>query len=139
METDRRAAILCVDDDPNLLEGLSRALRQDFSVTTALSGAAGLEAVRDSGPFAVVMADMRMPGMDGATFLGLVRQAVPDTTRVLLTGQTDLDAALNAVNQGSIFRFLRKPCPTNTLITELHSAAAQNRVVTAERAALKDT
>ena len=75
MKSDTRVAILCVDDDPRLLDGLSRALRQDFAVTTALSGAAGLEALLSSGPFAVVVADIRMPGMDGATFLRLARQA----------------------------------------------------------------
>jgi two-component system cell cycle sensor histidine kinase/response regulator CckA len=139
VETDARVAILCVDGDPHLLEGLSRTLRKDFVVTTALSRVAGLEALRSTGPFAVVVADTRMPGEDGGSFLSLVRQTAPDTTRVLLTGQTDLNAAIAAVNQGNIFQFLSKPCPTDTLLNAIEAAAEQYRLVTAERVALENT
>ena len=131
--------ILCVDDEPHILEGLSRALWEKFAVTTAVSGAEGLELLRTSGPFAVVVADMRMPRMDGATFLGLARQEAPDTSRVLLTGQTDLNAAIAAVNQGNIFEYLSKPCPEDELLAAIQAAAEQYRRVTADRLALTDT
>ena len=103
--------ILCVDDDANLLEGLKRQLRKQFTLETALSGEAGLVVVKEDGPFAVVVSDMRMPGMNGARFLAQVRAMAPDTVRILLTGQTDIQDAIVAVNEGHIFRFLTKPCP----------------------------
>jgi DNA-binding NtrC family response regulator len=74
-------------------------------LTTATSGAAGLEVIKSKGPFAIVMSDMRMPGMSGAEFLSKVREGWPNTVRVLLTGQSDLPSAIAAVNDGQIFRF----------------------------------
>src|SRR5579872_5364165 len=110
MDRNTRASILCVDDEPRVLDGLTRVLRRDFVVSTALSGADGLALLSQGGPFAVVMSDMRMPVMDGATFLQNVRQTSPDSTRVLLTGQTEIESAIAAINRGNIFRFLLKPC-----------------------------
>jgi len=131
------ARVLCVDDEPNVLEGLRRQLCRHFTVATAGGGVAGLEVIERDGPFAVVVSDMRMPGMDGAAFLNRVRERVPDTVRVLLTGRADLDAAVAAVNKGNIFRFLMKPCPSEVLIATLEASAAQYRLVTAERALLE--
>ena len=131
--------VLCVDDEPNVLEGLRRTLRGQYRVTTAVGGAAGLEAIRDEGPFAVVISDLRMPEMDGVAFLSRVRQASPDTVRVLLTGQADLDAAIAAVNEGHIFRFLSKPCPQTVLVQALEAATEQHRLITAERVLLEQT
>jgi len=134
-----RPRVLCVDDEPNVLQGFARQLRQQFSVSIAVGGAAGLELLARESPFAVVVSDMRMPGMDGATFLGRVREQAPDTTRVLLTGQADLEAAIAAVNQANIFRFLTKPCAPDVLCTALEAAAEQHRLVTAERVLLEET
>ncbi|HEY7065177.1 MAG TPA: HD domain-containing phosphohydrolase [Chloroflexota bacterium] len=131
--------VLCVDDEPNVLEGLRRTLRGQYRVTTAVGGAAGLEAIQHDGPFAVVVSDLRMPEMDGVAFLSRVRQLSPDTVRVLLTGQADLDAAIAAVNEGHIFRFLSKPCPQPTLLQALDAATEQYRLVTAERVLLEQT
>jgi len=131
--------VLCVDDEPNVLSGLRRCLRGHFAVTTAVGGAAGLEALRAEGPFAVVVSDLRMPGMDGVAFLSRVRALAPDTVRVLLTGQADLGAAIAAVNEGNIFRFLSKPCPPEALLRALAAAAEQHRLVTAERVLLEQT
>ena len=131
--------ILCVDDEPHVLEGLERTLFEQFEVATAPSGAAGLELLKTDGPFAVVVSDMRMPEMDGAAFLAHVRKAVPDTVRVLLTGQADLDAAIAAVNEGQIFRFLSKPCAPDVLQQSMQAAAEQYRLVTAEHDLLKHT
>jgi response regulator RpfG family c-di-GMP phosphodiesterase len=134
-----RPRVLCVDDEPNVLQGFARHLRRQFSVSTAVGGPAGLELLARESPFAVVVSDMRMPGMDGATFLGRVREQAPDTTRVLLTGQADLEAAIAAVNQANIFRFLTKPCAPDVLCTALEAAAEQHRLVTAERVLLEET
>lgn len=131
--------VLCIDDDQNVLDGLSRVLRRDFAVSTATGGAEGLEVIAREGPFAVVVSDARMPGMDGATFLGEARKIAPDTTRVLLTGQADLDAAIAAVNEGNVFRFLTKPCAPELLIGALRAAREQYRLVTSERELLEKT
>ena len=131
--------VLCVDDEPHILQGLALHLHRHFELATATSAAAALEVIQRESAFAVVLSDMRMPGMDGATFLGRVRQVMPDAVRVLLTGQADLDAAIAAVNEGQVFRFLTKPCPPVKLITIIQAAAAQHRLVTAERVLLEQT
>src|SRR5208282_667625 len=96
--------ILCVDDDSNILLGYQRALRKQFQIDVALGGAEGLAAVRDQGPYAVIVADMRMPAMNGVQLLAKVREIAPDTVRMMLTGNADQQTALQAVNQGHIFR-----------------------------------
>jgi response regulator RpfG family c-di-GMP phosphodiesterase len=131
--------ILCVDDDANLLEGLKRQLRKQFTLETALSGEAGLAVLKAQGPLAVVVSDMRMPGMNGAQFLAQVRELAPDTVRILLTGQTDIQDAIAAVNEGNIFRFLTKPCSPEVLASALQAALQQYRLVTAERTLLEQT
>lgn len=138
-DSDELPRILLVDDEPNVLEGLERTLFGDFGVSTALSGAAGLEAIGRDGPFAVVVSDMRMPEMNGAAFLARVQQAAPDTVRVLLTGQADMDSAIAAVNEGNIFRFLCKPCPQDVLFGSLEAAVKQYQLTTAERDLLENT
>ncbi len=131
--------VLCVDDEPNVLEGLERTLFEHFDVTTATSGAEGLQILQSEDPFAVVVSDMRMPIMDGAAFLAQAREAVPNTVRVLLTGQADMDSAISAVNDGNIFRFLCKPCPQDVLLRSLGAAAEQNRLLVAEKELLENT
>jgi response regulator RpfG family c-di-GMP phosphodiesterase len=131
--------ILCVDDDANLLEGLKRQLRKQFTLETALSGEAGLAVLKAQGPFAVVVSDMRMPGMNGARFLAQVRELAPDTVRMLLTGQAGIQDAIAAVNEGNIFRFLTKPCPPEVLASALQAALQQYHLITAERTLLEQT
>jgi response regulator RpfG family c-di-GMP phosphodiesterase len=131
--------ILCVDDEPNLLDGLKRQLRKQYEVLTAASGAQGLELLASAGPFPVVVSDMRMPEMDGAAFLAHVREQAPDTVRMLLTGQTDIQSAISAVNDGQIFRFLTKPCAPEDLGKALGAALNQYRLIHAERELLEQT
>jgi len=139
MSATEKAKILCVDDEPRVLEGLALHLGRIFEMATATSGQEGLEVLVRQGPFTVVLSDMRMPGMDGAAFLSKVRQAAPDTTRMLLTGDADLQAAIAAVNEGQIFRFMTKPCAPYNLRLAFEAAAAQYRLVTAERVLLEQT
>jgi response regulator RpfG family c-di-GMP phosphodiesterase len=134
-----RPRVLCVDDERNVLDALSRKLRRRFEVQVASGGAEGLETIGKRGPFSVVVSDMRMPGMDGAQFLSKVRQQAPNTVRILLTGHSDLNAAIAAVNEGQIFRFLFKPCPENVLEGALDAAAEHYRLVTAEKELLEQT
>ncbi len=131
--------ILLVDDEPAVLEGLQFQLRKRFDITTAANGLEGLAKIGASAPFAIVLSDMRMPRMDGAEFLTRVRQAAPDTVRVLLTGQADLNSAIAVVNEGQIFRFLTKPCPPEQLQKTLADAARQHQLLTAERDLLEKT
>ncbi len=134
-----RPRILCVDDEPNVLEGLQRNLRKKFEVTTATSGDAALALVEAGSLFEVVVSDMRMPAMNGAVLLSRFRERAPDTVRLLLTGYAEVDAAIAAVNQGQLFRFLTKPCPPEVLIPAIEAAVAQYRLVTAERVLLEQT
>ncbi|HKQ71173.1 MAG TPA: HD domain-containing phosphohydrolase [Polyangiaceae bacterium] len=139
MTTAPTPKLLCVDDEPFVLEGLTLHLRRTFKLSTAPGGAQGLQILEKEGPFAVVMSDMRMPGMNGAEFLTKVKERWPDTTRVLLTGHADLESAISAVNDGQIFRFLTKPCPPNVLLPVLVSAAKQYELITGERVLLEQT
>lgn len=134
-----RPRVLLVDDEPAVLEALSVNLHRTYEVQTATSGAAGLEYLRAESDFAVVVSDMRMPKMDGATFLALALDASPDTVRILLTGQADLDATIKVINHGQIFRFLTKPCPRPVLRTAIDSAVLQHRLITGERVLLEQT
>jgi response regulator RpfG family c-di-GMP phosphodiesterase len=82
---------------------------------------------------------MRMPEMDGAAFLSQVKERSPDTVRLLLTGQADLESAIAAVNHGQVFRFLTKPCNAPTFLTAIEAAVAQHRLITAEKELLEKT
>jgi response regulator RpfG family c-di-GMP phosphodiesterase len=131
--------ILWVDDEVSLVESMKRQFRTEFDITAAYSGDAGLAAIGRSGPFAVIVSDQRMPGMDGIEFLSLARDLAPDAVRVMLTGYADQDTAIEAVNQGQIFRFLTKPCPTLLLQRTLRDCVRQSELVTAEREILGKT
>ena len=99
----------------------------------------GLAMIAEKGPFAVVISDMRMPGMNGAQFLAKVRELSPDTVRMLLTGYTELNASMQAVNEGHIFRFLTKPCPKEVLIAAIDAGVEQYQLIRAEKDLLEHT
>lgn len=103
-----KARILCVDDDPKILRSLKWVLERDYEVLTAESGESALRVIQHH-DFEVVISDQRMPGMMGADFLDVVRQIRPRTIRILLTGYSDIDALLDSINKGEIFRFIKKP------------------------------
>jgi response regulator RpfG family c-di-GMP phosphodiesterase len=131
--------ILFVDDDPNLLAACERSFRRRFQLDTAEGGEAGLAKIAERGPYAVVISDRQMPGMDGIQFLSQVRQRVPDTVRIMLTGNVDLEHAVRVVNEGSIFRFLIKPCPQEVLSKALEDGLAQYQLIQAEKELLNKT
>lgn len=129
--------ILFVDDEPAILDGLRRALHDRFLVSGADGGEQGLAKLRTDGPFAVVVSDMQMPGMNGAQFLARASEMVPDTVRILLTGHADINAAIDAVNQGNIFRFLTKPCEKHVLLEAIRKAVALYHTTIDEKKRLK--
>lgn len=131
--------LLFVDDEADLLRSYEIMLRQDFAVDTAVGGPQGLVAIRDRGPYAVIVSDMRMPDMNGVDFLAQVRHSDPHATRIMLTGQTDIAIARDAVNEGNVFRFLTKPCDRNTLITAIQAAVVQHHLIKAEQELLENT
>jgi len=139
MEQKTLPRVLCVDDEPRILEGLALQLRRDYQVYTATSGQAALQTLKEAPGMMVVVSDMRMPGMDGAALLKQVKQRYPEITRILLTGEPGRDAAVHAVNEGQIFRFLTKPCPPDQLRSALDEAVVQHRLFTAEKVLLQET
>ena len=131
--------ILFVDDDPNILSSFQRQFRKMFTVFTAPGGQVGLEVISEYGPFAVIVSDLRMPGMDGIEFLSHARKSAPDSVRIMLTGNADLHTAIEAVNEGNIFRFLTKPCDQQSLVKALAAAVRQYQLITAEHEILEKT
>ena len=131
--------VLFVDDEPNVLDGIRRQLRNRVEIETATSAAAGLDIIRQQGPFAVVVSDMRMPEMDGARFLAKVNEISPQTVRMVLSGQADLESTIAAVNEGRVFRFLLKPCNPETLLSVIRNGIEQYRLIHAEKHLLENT
>lgn len=136
----RKPRVLCVDDEPLVLDGLRDVLGRSFEVRLATSGIEGLEILRNEpDAFAIVISDMRMPAMGGADFLRAARLIAPDTVRLLLTGHADLQAAIRAFNGARLFRFLTKPCESEELLRACVAALGQHRLQTAERVLLEET
>ena len=134
-----RERILLVDDEPRILAGYQRHLRRRFLVEAAPDGETALAMIKEQEPFAVVVTDLRMPGMDGIRLLEKVKKLSPDTIRIMLTGYADVKSAMAAVNDGNIFRLLTKPCDSQTLIRSLVEAVKQHRLVISERQLLEET
>ena len=131
--------VLFVDDDLRLLQAFAAALDDQFAVETAIGGQAGLRKMREHADLAVVVSDLGMPQMDGATFLHESMQQSPTATRILLTGLGGIDGAKNAVNKGQIFRFLTKPCPLDQLRQALEDGVEHHRLMQAERTLMQET
>ena len=139
---DSRAPIrvLFVDDEKFVLDAIKRTVRKGFDATFAEGGQEALEILHsDVETFSIVCTDMRMPIIDGVAVLKEFRANSPETTRILLTGQADLDAAIAAVNEGSVFRFLTKPTNPDQLMSALMDADELFRLHNAERELLEQT
>jgi CheY-like chemotaxis protein len=131
--------ILCVDDDETLLSGLELQLGLDHEVRTASGGEEGLRLLEAHPDCAIVLSDMRMPGMSGAQLLAEVRRRHPESTRMLLTGYSEVESAISAVNEGGIFRFLTKPTTPDVLNVAIDEAIRQWELVRGERVLLEQT
>jgi sigma-B regulation protein RsbU (phosphoserine phosphatase) len=122
--------VLLVDDDAMILAGLKRRLKNQFRVETALSGDEALKMIAEKGPYAVIVSDFFMPGMNGIEFLCQAKKVDPDTVRMMLTGSADMSTAIQALNEGNIFQFHPKPCPVDTLGQAIQSGIEKYRKTT---------
>lgn len=115
--------VLFMDDEPGLLTAMVRNLRKwPHRILTALCGPGALDLLRGSEPFAAIVSDLRMPGMDGVAVLGQACEIAPDTVRILFTGTPGIDHAVAAIDKGSIFRFITKLCPAALMALTLNAA-----------------
>lgn len=133
------ARVLFVDDEENILNGIKRQLRKQYQISTASSGAAALELIKENDEFAVIVSDMRMPEMDGVEFLHRARELSPHSVRVMLTGNADQQTAIDAVNRGAVYRFMTKPCPVSLLVESVEAALEQYRLIKSEQELLQGT
>lgn len=133
------AKVLFVDDEPNVLQSIKRTLRKEFDLDTAEGGDEALQLLNANGAYAVIVSDMRMPGMNGVELLARAKIEFPDTVRMMLTGNADQQTAVDAVNHGDIFRFMNKPCETKELANAVSSGIRQHQLITAERELLENT
>lgn len=118
--------ILLVDDEPAVLSAISRSLRgESYEIVSELSGEVALEQMEEQ-PFKVVISDERMSRMQGSEFLSIVRKKYPGTVRILLTGHASLDAAMRAVNEGGIYKFLVKPWDDKELKATVREAICKH-------------
>ncbi len=131
--------VLFVDDDSNILQGYRRVLRKEFDIHIALGGEEAIDAIATEGDFAVIVSDMRMPEMDGIEFLAVAKEIAPESVRVMLTGDSGQQTAMDAVNEGMVFRFLAKPCSAESMSKVLNAAIEQHLLITAEKQLLEQT
>jgi response regulator RpfG family c-di-GMP phosphodiesterase len=133
------ARILCVDDDPAVLKSHETSLGRSFSVDTAGSGAEALALMGERGPYAVVVAGMDMPGMNGIELFTSVGERAPNTVRIMVTGNSGQRTAVEAVNKGHVFQFLTKPCTPDLLLSAVVAGVKQYELVNAERELFETT
>ena len=118
--------ILCVDDEESILRGFSLHLSRVFELVTASNGAEGLKTFEEEGPFAVVVSDMRMPGMDGASMLSKIKELDSRVIAILLTGHADFEfGGAAALGSGKLFRILNKPCSPDKLKNAIEEGISQ--------------
>ncbi len=114
--------LLCVDDEQYVLTSLQRLFKHDYDLHVAMSGVEALEIIR-SRQVHVLVSDNRMPGMTGVELLRQVGEISPSTMRILLTGYSDLNATIDSVNKGEVFRFITKPWKNDVLRFSVQLAA----------------
>lgn len=130
-------SVLVVDDDPSILEGYRRVLGSHFELYLACGPFQGIEKLEGGPDYSVVVADMRMPDMNGIEFLKRVRARSPQTRRIMLSGDAEQSTAVDAVNLGQVSAFLAKPCPSQQLLAAVKAAAADWELQHQERQALR--
>lgn len=131
--------ILLIDDDQSLLDGLKRAHGRRFNLTTFARPVEAIQEMQRNPGYAAVFCDYQMPGINGAACLARIQAISPSTVRVLLTGNNDLDTAIDAIHRGNIFRFLRKPCDPDVFAKCAQDALQMHHMLQGERDLLQNT
>jgi phosphoserine phosphatase RsbU/P len=120
-----RSKVLLVDDEPGIINAVRRVLRkEDFEIVSTQEPQEALRLMAQD-DFAVVISDQRMPAMEGTELLEQARHLAPDTVRIILTGYVDIEAAIEAINRGAVFRFITKPWDDEDLRSTIRQAVAQ--------------
>lgn len=127
--------VLFVDDEPSILKSLKRLFRKEgYRMLTAPGGEDGLKLIKDSDqPMSLIISDQRMPIMNGAEFLEHAKSMCPDAVRILLTGYSDMDAIVDAVNKGEIHRYFTKPWNDHDLVLQVRKSLEQYELVLENR------
>lgn len=123
LERNKKLKILVVDDEPDNLDLLYRTFRRDFNVLKADSGINALEVLAAEGEVAVIISDQRMPEMKGTEFLSKTVPQFPDTVRIILTGFTDIEDLVEAINAGQVYKYITKPWDPGELKAVVQRAA----------------
>jgi FixJ family two-component response regulator len=131
--------VLFVDDDENLLIIHKRNYRNTFHVITANSAEQGLSELKYNDDIKVIVSDYDMPVMNGIEFLSKVKEIKPNIVRVIITGRADLNMAIDAVNEGSLFRFITKPCEKEKLQMTISQCIEQYKLIVSEKELLEQT
>jgi DNA-binding NtrC family response regulator len=133
--------ILLIDDELKVLSSLSRLLMEesDYEIKTAQSGNEGLEIIKKSEIISVIVVDYRMPGMNGIEFLSQAKVISPLSKRIMLAGTNEIELAVNAINSGSVFRLLLKPCDSTNFLAAIKDAVKQNELLNSEKELLTKT
>ena len=123
LDRPKKPKMLVVDDEPDNLDLLYRTFRRDFNVFKADSGITALEVLTAEGEVAVIISDQRMPEMKGTEFLSKTVPQFPDTMRIILTGFTDVEDLVEAINSGQVYKYITKPWDPNELKSVVQRAA----------------
>lgn len=123
LDRPKKAKMLVVDDEPDNLDLLYRTFRRDFQVLKAESGVHALEVLAAEGEVAVIISDQRMPEMKGTEFLSRTVPQFPDTMRIILTGFTDVEDLVEAINSGQVYKYITKPWNPDELKAVVQRAA----------------
>lgn len=123
LERPKKPKMLVVDDEPDNLDLLYRTFRRDFNVLRSDSGVHALEVLKQEGEVAVIISDQRMPEMKGTEFLSKTVPQFPDTVRIILTGFTDVEDLVEAINSGQVYKYITKPWDPNELKAVVQRAA----------------
>jgi response regulator RpfG family c-di-GMP phosphodiesterase len=131
--------VLIVDDDEQALALFRRSLRKHYHVESALTGSEAVRLLDHDDPFGVVVADLRMPEMDGLAVLRHAREIAPETVRILLSGEADVASLESAINSAAVHRFLSKACQPDELRDAVSEAVSHYQLITEEKSLLSST
>ncbi len=134
-----RPKVLFVDDEPEVLSSFLSILKIHYDISTSDNPIEAISIVKNNGPFSVVVSDYRMPKMNGVELLSEIMKIEKNTTRILLTGFSDFQTVIQAINNGNIYRYLTKPIDIDQLINNIDDGVRQFNLLKSERELLEQT